>query len=313
MAAMNSSTDAVVRFMEGESAMAPNLRARRCPDGGKSSRRVRARSQDGPVNAQTPPALVHPLRTERLTLRPATADDADATWAFRRVDEVNTWLTGRSTDVEQYREHFADPARLAVTAVIQLGHGPTGPVIGDLMLRREDAWGQREVEDQAAGTEAEICWVLDPAHTGRGYATEAVRELLRAAFEEHGCAASSPTASTTTRRPGGSWSGSGCGVRHTRCATPCTAAVSGSTRWPTHSSPRSGGRRSTACHVFRVYRMVRYGARRGGGVSRKIYSVSAPSFSMRRISSTVASASAVRPSLRRRLRRFRNEVINAGR
>lgn len=138
------------------------------------------------MDAETPPALTRPLRTDRLTLRPATRADADATWAYRRLDGVSRWLTSRPDDAEEYREHFADPARLAVTAVIQLGHDPAGPVIGDLMLRREDAWGQREVEDQAVGTRAEIGWSLHPAHTGHGYATEAVRELLRVAFEDHG-------------------------------------------------------------------------------------------------------------------------------
>jgi len=70
--------------------------------------------------------------------------------------------------------------------VIQLGHEPTAPVIGDLMLRREDGWGQVEVEDQAAGTQAEVGYALAPDRTGHGYATEAVRELLRVAFEDHG-------------------------------------------------------------------------------------------------------------------------------
>src|SRR5690606_38899718 len=140
----------------------------------------------GAMDAETPPALTRPLRTDRLTLRPATRADADATWAYRRLDGVSRWLTSRPDDAEEYREHFADPARLAVTAVIQLGHDPAGPVIGDLMLRREDAWGQREVEDQAVGTQAEIGWSLHPPHTGHGYATEAVRELLRVAFEDHG-------------------------------------------------------------------------------------------------------------------------------
>ena len=34
--------------------------------------------------------------------------------------------------------------------------------------------------------EAELGWVLDPALTGHGYATEAVRELLRHCFEDLG-------------------------------------------------------------------------------------------------------------------------------
>lgn len=52
------------------------------------------------------------------------------------------------------------------------------------MLRRTDAWAQLEVAGQARGVQAELGWVLDPAFTGHGYATEAVRELLRYAFEE---------------------------------------------------------------------------------------------------------------------------------
>jgi RimJ/RimL family protein N-acetyltransferase len=52
------------------------------------------------------------------------------------------------------------------------------------MLRREDAWAQTEVADRARGAQAELGWVLDPARTGRGYATEAVHELLRYCFED---------------------------------------------------------------------------------------------------------------------------------
>ena len=134
----------------------------------------------------TPRSLARPLRTERLTLRAATADDADATWAFRRLASVNEWLTGAPDTVEDYRALFADPARLGTTVVVQLGHEPGAPVIGDLMLRREDAWAQPEVADRARGAQAELGWVLEPAHTGHGYATEAVRELLRHAVEDLG-------------------------------------------------------------------------------------------------------------------------------
>jgi RimJ/RimL family protein N-acetyltransferase len=53
----------------------------------------------------------------------------------------------------------------------------------DFMLRVEDAWAQAEV---AVDTQAELGWVLDPACTGHGYATEAVRELLRYCFQDLG-------------------------------------------------------------------------------------------------------------------------------
>lgn len=127
-----------------------------------------------------------PLRTERLTLRPATDDDVDPTWAYRRLPEVTEWVTRRPADLAEYRSEFRDPARLAATVVVQLGHDQDSPVLGDLVLRRTDGWTQREVADQGRGTEAEIGWAFDPACAGHGYATEAVRELLRVTFEDHG-------------------------------------------------------------------------------------------------------------------------------
>lgn len=54
------------------------------------------------------------------------------------------------------------------------------------MLRVEDAWAQAEVTDHAECRQAELGWVLDPAHTGHGYATEAVRALLTYCFDELG-------------------------------------------------------------------------------------------------------------------------------
>ena len=130
--------------------------------------------------------LEYPLRTERLMLRPAAADDADTTWRFRRLESVNEWLTGCPADIDAYRELFSEPARLATTVIVTLGDGPNAPIIGDLMLRREDAWAQLDIADQARGRQAELGWVLDPAYTGHGYATEAVRELLRYCLQDLG-------------------------------------------------------------------------------------------------------------------------------
>jgi len=71
-------------------------------------------------------------------------------------------------------------ASLAKTLVVELD----GRVIGDLMLQVEDGWAQAEVADQARGVHAELGWVLHPGHAGHGYATEAVRELVRICFED---------------------------------------------------------------------------------------------------------------------------------
>ena len=43
---------------------------------------------------------------------------------------------------------------------------------------------KRGPSSRARGAQAELGWVLDPDHTGVGYATEAVRELLRYCFED---------------------------------------------------------------------------------------------------------------------------------
>ena len=127
------------------------------------------------------PPLKRPLRTQRLTLRAATVGDAGATWAYRHQDHVNEWLTGTPATYDAYLTQFAEPDRLATTVIVERHDGT---LLGDFMLRRQDAWAQTEVAAQAAGQEVELGWVLDPTHTGQGYATEAVTELLRHSFED---------------------------------------------------------------------------------------------------------------------------------
>ncbi|MBB4762343.1 GNAT family N-acetyltransferase [Actinoplanes digitatis] len=126
--------------------------------------------------------LPWPLRTDRLTLRPATTDDADATWRFRRREDVSRWITRASATLDEHRTWFRTPDRLARTLVIE----HSGTIIGDLMLRIEDAWAQAEIAERARGVQAELGWVLHPENAGHGYATEAVRELLRLCFEDLG-------------------------------------------------------------------------------------------------------------------------------
>jgi RimJ/RimL family protein N-acetyltransferase len=135
-----------------------------------------------PTTADPLGILSWPRTTDRLTIRRAVAGDADATFAFRRREDVARWLTERPVDLGRYRDTFTEPQRLATTLIIER----EGQVIGDLMLRIEDAWSQKEAEPHGKGRQAELGWVLDPVHTGHGYATEAARELLRVCFDDLG-------------------------------------------------------------------------------------------------------------------------------
>ncbi|GAA3632400.1 GNAT family protein [Microbacterium awajiense] len=128
--------------------------------------------------------LSRTLVTERLTLRPGTAADADTTWGYRRLDSVNEWLSGPPADLDGYRETFREPTRLAETVVVELLPELGGGLVGDLMLRVGDAWAQTLVVEQARGRQVELGWALDPAHTGHGYASEAVAALIDYCFDE---------------------------------------------------------------------------------------------------------------------------------
>ena len=141
---------------------------------------VDSRGAAAPAPPDPLSCVAWPRAPDPRTIRRAAPADADATFAFRRREEVGRWLTELPSDRTRYRTTFADPRHLATTLVIE--HG--GRVVGDLMLRVEDAWTQKEAEPQGRGLQAELAWVLDPAHRGRGFATEAVRELLRVSFED---------------------------------------------------------------------------------------------------------------------------------
>jgi RimJ/RimL family protein N-acetyltransferase len=121
--------------------------------------------------------LTWPRTTERLSLRPATADDAEAMFAYRAQEGVARWMTVLPTDLGVWRDGFDE--RYPYALVLDLD----GEIVGDLFLRVESPWSQAEVRQRALDVQAEIGWCLAPAHEGHGYATEAVRELLAIAFE----------------------------------------------------------------------------------------------------------------------------------
>jgi RimJ/RimL family protein N-acetyltransferase len=120
-----------------------------------------------------------PLRTERLTIRPATTDDLESLGRIQNLPEVATWLPSSAGTQADYLLRMGRHQLLARTLAVEL----ESVIIGELYLHVTSGWAQREVADDARDSQAEIGWGLDPAYQGHGYATEAATELVRVCFE----------------------------------------------------------------------------------------------------------------------------------
>lgn len=118
-----------------------------------------------------------PVLTERLVLRRMGATDMPRIFAYRSQPQVAEWIGSTATDVGSLAERFGD----GTTAVI-VEH--EGWLIGDLMVKVQDAYAQQEVAEGSAASEAELGWTFDPAHHGRGLATEAIGALFRICFDD---------------------------------------------------------------------------------------------------------------------------------
>jgi RimJ/RimL family protein N-acetyltransferase len=132
------------------------------------------------VNLPCRPLL--PLRTERLVLRAFAAEDLEPLLAYQSLPEVARYVPWeprtRATAAAVLPRKVAattlandgDPLELAVTLA------GDGTLIGEMLLFLKST-------EHETG---EIGYSFDPAHHGRGYATEAAQEMLRLAFDEVG-------------------------------------------------------------------------------------------------------------------------------
>jgi RimJ/RimL family protein N-acetyltransferase len=120
------------------------------------------------------------LESERLLLRPFTADDFDALFAIQSRSDVTRWLYWEPRSEDQVRASLEK--RIASSTLTNDGDllsfavvlKSSSEVIGDgslFLLSAEHRQG-------------EIGFVFHPDHHGHGYATETARLLLRLAFEE---------------------------------------------------------------------------------------------------------------------------------
>lgn len=120
-----------------------------------------------------------PVRTERLVLRRLAGGDMSRIFAYRSQPEVARWIGSTATEVGSLAERFGDGATAVIVEF-------DGQLIGDLMVKVQDAYAQREVAESAAGSEAELGWTFDPAHHRRGLATEAIGALFAICFDDLG-------------------------------------------------------------------------------------------------------------------------------
>ncbi|MGW3945520.1 GNAT family N-acetyltransferase [Micrococcus endophyticus] len=108
-------------------------------------------------------------------LTPFVAEDVPAVFDFCRLEEVWTWTSGRAGSADKLREQYlATSDRLTVRV--------DEAIIGVGKLAVQDAWSQGGPREEARNAQAEIGWTIDPAHAGRGYATELAGALLEIAF-----------------------------------------------------------------------------------------------------------------------------------
>ena len=123
------------------------------------------------------------MATERLLLRPPEDADVDRLLSLRTRPEVTHWLIRPHVDPATYRADLLRATREGddhdVVAVLD------GELVGTGWL------GVRDGLAQGGGTpdlarEGRLGYVIDPAHAGRGLATEMARALLDIGFGQLG-------------------------------------------------------------------------------------------------------------------------------
>lgn len=166
-------------------------------DAATSSARVGDPGRDAAAASDGRPALrfpydaaqltEHPLRTERLVLRPLEASDAADVFEYQRIPEVIRYLPWPERDRAEGYAHTAKRAAGRVLAAdddffVFAATLPGTPatddpardrVIGDFMVR----------VSSVQHAQLELGWVVHPDFQGRGFAREAASAVRDFAFE----------------------------------------------------------------------------------------------------------------------------------
>ncbi len=120
------------------------------------------------------------LTTSRLLLREFVAEDWKAVQAYQSdplYTRYHAWEQPTETEAREFVGRFVSQQHEQPRAKFQLAIilPTSGKLIGNCGLRVNDI----------SLREGNIGYELDSRYWGRGYATEAAREMLRVGFEEH--------------------------------------------------------------------------------------------------------------------------------
>lgn len=126
-----------------------------------------------------------PRQAGPLELRFPDSSEVEQLLQWRNHPDVWRWLIHTKVDPDEFRTQWRDgrddPKKHSSIAVHD------GEVIGIADIWLSDGMGQMHVDDGSLrNDEAGIGYLLDPAHAGKGYATEIARELLAIAFDDLG-------------------------------------------------------------------------------------------------------------------------------
>ncbi|MDQ0708420.1 RimJ/RimL family protein N-acetyltransferase [Arthrobacter woluwensis] len=124
----------------------------------------------------------YPVHTDRLLLRPMTAEDIDPMLRYKSRPEVVRFVPygplTRADIAERIsgrwgRTELTEPGQ---SVTLALEERETGRLVGDAVL----FWHSAEHRS------GEVGYILSPDATGHGYATEAATAILRLGFDELG-------------------------------------------------------------------------------------------------------------------------------
>lgn len=112
---------------------------------------------------------IEPLSSARLTLEPLTVDHAAAMVGVLADPSLYEFTGGAPPDLADLSARYARQS---------VGHSADGSEQWLNWVVVADGRPIGYVQATLVGTEAEIAWVVSPAHQGRGFATEAAAAMV---------------------------------------------------------------------------------------------------------------------------------------